>query len=91
MATHKDIFGASRNEVTSNVASSDEAASPSIGAKEIMSLKKQLNYINFSKADVDPINSKPRTRVYKEYNKHVYQYEDERRNEMDKAREIQSA
>ena len=63
MATHKDIFGASRNAV----ASSDEAVSPSLGAKEIMSLKKQLNYINFSKADVDPINSKPRTRVYKEY------------------------
>ena len=51
-ATHKDIFGSCQNEH----ANSDEKLMPV--SREITSLKKQLNYMNFSKQEMDPINSK---------------------------------
>ena len=43
--------------------------------------------MNFSKQEVDPISSKKRNKVYKEFNKTVYQYEDDRRSAMEKALE----
>ena len=57
------------------------------GAREITSLKKQLNYMNFSKQEIDPISSKKRNKIYNEFNKTVYQYEDDRRSTMEKALE----
>ena len=45
--------------------------------------------MNFSKTEMDPINAKKRAKVYKEFNKNVYQYEDDRRSTMEKALEDQ--
>lgn len=64
-----------------DVISSDE------GSKGRTAGKKQLHYMNFSRAERDPINAKKRSHVYSEYNKNVYLYEDNRRVGLQQAQE----
>ena len=66
---------------------SPEVVSSDDGSLKRTGGRKQLNYMNFSRAECDPISSKKRSQVYSEYNKHVYLYEDNRKVSLQQAKD----